>query len=150
MSSPSFSGLGWRSWGVLAAALLLAGCAGPDSPIVSNADYSCVSDSLECINRRQNTLRQLTSDRERKWMKDPASPEAYASGVRLFAMKTKKKELSCDELNKGRQEADGASNALRGPGGAKLTTAQISRGTLFASEVSRELVNEFNRRCKKA
>lgn len=81
-------------------------------------------------------------------MKEQPSPEAYASGVRLFAMKTKKKELSCDELARGRQEADGAPSSLRST--SKLTPAQVSRGVMFASEVSRELTNEMGRRCKRA
>lgn len=130
---------------------LLAGCASGDSgPELSRAGYSCVDDSLECINKRQGLLRQLTSDNSRSWMKEAPTPESYASGVRLFAMKTKKKDLTCDELARGRQEADGAPSSLRGPAGAKFTPAQVSRGTMFAAEVSRELNNEMGRRCKRA
>jgi hypothetical protein len=127
----------------------LTGCASADGPPeLSKAGYSCVDDSLECINRRQGLLRQLTADPSRAWMKEQPTPEAYASGVRLFAMKTKKKELTCDELARGRQEADGAPSSLRST--SKLTPAQVSRGVIFASEVSRELTNEMGRRCKRA
>lgn len=83
-------------------------------------------------------------------MREPASAASYASGVRLFAYKTKKKELSCDELSMGRREADSAPGVLRGPQAAKLTPAQASRGIMLAGEVSRELGNEFTRRCRKA
>jgi hypothetical protein len=38
---------------------------------------------------------------------------------------------------------------LRGPGGAGLTPAQISRGVILASEVARELAKEIKRRCQK-
>ena len=45
-------------------------------------------------------------------------PEAYASGVRLFALKSKKKELTCDELAHGRTRPTGAPGVLRGADGA--------------------------------
>ena len=143
---------GFRCAAILAAgAASLGGCAGSDgSTELSRAGFSCVDDSLECINRRQTLLRQLTADSNRSWMKEAPTPEAYASGVRLFAMKSKKKEMSCDELARGRQEADGAPAALRGVSGSKLTPAQISRGAMFAAEVSRELNSEIGRRCKRA
>lgn len=136
---------------VLAAACLISACATSDPPVeLSKPGYACVDDSIECINRRQGLLRQLQADQSRSWMKEQPTPEAYASGVRLFAMKTKKKDLSCAELALGRQEADRGPATLRGPGGAKLTPAQVSRGVMFAGEVSRELGNEMGRRCKRA
>jgi hypothetical protein len=136
---------------VTGAAFLLGACATSDPPVeLSKPGYSCVDDSIECINRRQGLLRQLQADQSRSWMKEQPTPEAYASGVRLFAMKTKKKELSCAELTLGRQEADRGPAVLRGPGGAKLTPAQVSRGVMFAGEVSRELGNEMGRRCSRA
>jgi len=70
--------------------------------------------------------------------------------VRLFALKNKKKDLTCDELARGRDEADRAPGVLRGPEGTNLTPAQKSRGIMLASEVSRELGAEIKRRCKKA
>ena len=82
-------------------------------------------------------------------MKEAPTPEAYASGVRLFAMKTKKRDLSCDELDRGRREADGAHASLKNAG-ARLTPAQVSRGAMFASEVGRELNTEMGKRCKRA
>jgi len=125
------------------------GCAGPNiSTGRPYAGMTCVDDSAECINRRQATLRYLENDTSRAWVKQPPPPEAYASGVRLFALKKKKKELTCDELAHGRREADNAPAVLRGPAGAKLTTAQVSRGVILASEVSRDLAREMRRRCK--
>ena len=94
-------------------------------------------------------MRQLQSDPNRAWIKEHPTPEAYASGVRLFAMKSKKHELSCDELAHGRQEADGAPAALRSQPN-RFTSAQISRGTMLAAEVGRELGNEFGRRCRRS
>jgi hypothetical protein len=136
---------------VVMAGAFNAGCATSDPPVeLAKPGYSCVDDSMECINRRQGLLRQLTADNSRSWMKEQPTPEAYASGVRLFAMKTKKKEMTCAELTQGRQEADRAHASLHGPGSGKLTPAQVSRGSMFATEVSRELGNEMGRRCKRA
>jgi hypothetical protein len=114
-------------------ALGLAACAGSGGgPTIGQAGMACVADP------------------GRDWVKEPPSAHAYASGVRLFAFKTKKKELSCDELAMGRKEADAAPGVLRSPGNGGLTPAQVSRGVMFAAEVSRELGNEMGRRCKKA
>ena len=134
----------------LAALIAVAGCAGSDGPeIATAAGLGCVDDSLDCIAKRQAALRGLIGDKERKWVKEPATAATYASGVRLFAYKTKKKELTCEELTAGRREADSAPTVLRGPQAAQLSPAQASRGIMLAGEVSRELSNEHARRCKK-
>ena len=52
---------------------------------------SCVDDSPECVGRRQTALRQLVAAEDRAWVRQPATPAAYASGVRLFAFKAKKR-----------------------------------------------------------
>jgi len=135
---------------IVAVLPILTACATGSAPVeLSKGSYSCVDDSVECISRRQSMLRQLTADQSRSWMKDHPTPEAYASGVRLFAMKTKKRDMNCDELDRGRREADGAQTSLRSAAN-RLTPAQISRGAMFATEVSRELTNEMGRRCKRA
>ena len=89
----------------------------------------------------------MVDDKSRSWINESPTPEAYASGVRLFAYKSKKKELSCDELKRGKLEADTARTSLQSVG-ARLTPAQVSRSVMLAGEVGRELQNEFNRRCK--
>jgi hypothetical protein len=130
-------------------AVALFGCGAPDVTTLSpGSGLTCVDDSPDCVSRRQRTLRHLVEAPDRAWIKAPPPPEAYASGVRLFAMKSKKKELTCDELAHARNEADRAPGVLRGPGGAMLTRAQVSRGVILASEVSRELAAEMKRRCK--
>lgn len=134
---------------LLIAIATLAGCGGPDATGGPSSGLSCVDDSSECIERRQRTLRYLVDDKDRAWIKAHPPPEAYASGVRLFALKSKKKELTCEELAHARNEADKAPGVLRGPSGANLTPAQISRGVMLAGEVSRELAAEMKRRCKK-
>jgi hypothetical protein len=129
--------------------LAFPACGGPDTTGPSSG-LTCVDDSPDCVDRRQKTLRYLVDDKDRAWIAAHPPPEAYASGVRLFALKNKKKDLTCDELARGRDEADRAPGVLRGPEGANLTPAQKSRGIMLASEVSRELGAEIKRRCKKA
>jgi hypothetical protein len=131
-----------------AGALTFGGCAiGAGPELESRAGLGCVDDSPECVSRRQATLRHMMDDKSRSWIKESPTPEAYASGVRLFAYKSKKKELSCDELKRGKLEADTARSSLASVG-SRLTPAQVSRSAMLAGEVGRELQNEFNRRCK--
>ncbi len=128
--------------------LSLAACALSAGPEVgTRAGLGCVDDSPECIQRRQATLRSMVDDRSRSWVREAPTPEAYASGVRLFAYKTKKKELTCDELKRGKLEADTARPSLASVG-ERLTPAQVSRSVMLAGEVGRELQREINRRCK--
>lgn len=133
---------------LLAAAL--AACAGSNAPSQPQLGLSCVDDSTHCISQRERVFDGYMADKSRSWVKHPVTPEAYASGVRLFALSKKRKDLTCEELLHGKREADGASGALRGPGGKSLTPAQISRGVMLAGEVSRELSREHDRRCKRA
>jgi hypothetical protein len=130
--------------------LALAGCAGAggDPSLELASGPHCVDDSKECIQRREGALRGMMADRSRKWVREPATAQSYASGVRLFAFKGRKRELSCDELAIGRREAEAAPTILRGSGAAGLSPAQVSRGTMLAAEVSRELGIEMKRRCR--
>lgn len=136
---------------LLVAAIILAvsACTGID---VADTDQrlglGCVDDSKHCVDQRAAALKSLMGDPARTWVKEPASPAAYASGVRLFAFKQRKRELSCDELGIGLKEADAAPGTLRGPAAKSLTPAQISRGVMFAAEVAKELGAERKRRCK--
>lgn len=134
----------------LALATLAAACASDQVDITTDTrpGLTCVDDSRQCIDQRQTALRNFMADRERRWVREPATPQAYASGVRLFAFKGRKKDLTCDELAIGRREADAAPGVLNGAGAASLTPAQVSRSTLLAAEVSRELAVEMKRRCR--
>jgi hypothetical protein len=122
---------------------VIDGAAGSSATI----DHGCVDDSKGCIEQRQAALRALQNDKSRSWVKQPASAASYATGVRLFAFKTEKTRLSCDELGAGRREADGAPGILRSSQARGLTPAQVSRGMMFATEVSKELERERQRRC---
>jgi hypothetical protein len=124
--------------------LLLSACSGFGDP---RAGLSCVDDSKECVDQRQATLNSMLADQDRKWVKEPAGAQAHASGVRLFAFRSRKKELSCEELAMGRREADSVPKTLKG--NKDLSPAQISRANMFAAEVSKELAAEMrSRRCK--
>ena len=141
----------WAIGAWLGAVCSVAGCASNAPPLAQNttAGLNCVDDSAQCIGQRKAALQTLVADPSRKWVKDPVTPHAHATGVRLFAFKTKKKEMSCDELAAGKREADSAPGSLRA-GNAGLSPAQVSRGVILAGEVGRELQNEYNRRCKKS
>ena len=129
--------------------LLVSACGGLFDGGDTKAGLSCVDDSPECVEQRQVTLKAMLADKDRTWVKETPTPQAHASGVRLFAYRTRKKELSCEELAHARREADGAAKTLRGPEGKSLSPAQISRATMFAAEVSKELSAEMRtRRCK--
>jgi hypothetical protein len=130
------------------AGILLSACSGSiDTGPAPRADLGCVDDSKQCIEQRQGALRALQADRTRKWVRDPATIQSYATGVRLYAFKTEKRKLSCEELAIGRREAANGPAALRGPSGQGLTPSQIARGVIFAEEVGKELGNEAKRRC---
>lgn len=137
---------------LVAGLLGLSGCLGAcaittGTQIGTQSGLSCVDDSSECISRRQATLRYMVDDKQRSWVNESPTPEAYASGVRLFAYKTKKKELTCNELKRGKIEADAARPSLTSLGN-RITPAQMSRSVMLAGEVGRELQREFDRRCK--
>jgi hypothetical protein len=133
---------------LLAAGLILGGCSNNEVALApSQSGLGCVDDSPHCVAERGNALRGLMADKSKAWVRSPATPAAYASGVRLWAFKQKKRDLNCDELSYARREADAAAPALRSANGS-LTPAQISRGIMLAQDVSKELGNEFGRRCR--
>jgi hypothetical protein len=134
----------------MALAMALGGCAvwlsacggiGLDD---DRAGLSCVDDSAHCVGQRQATLKAMVADKDRKWVKEPPTVHAHASGVRLFAFRSTKAELSCEELSHGRREAEAAPRALKGQ--SSLSPAQVSRASLFANEVQKELAAEMKRR----
>lgn len=133
-----------------AMALGLGGCSSSDAPQPgTRIGLSCVDDSSHCISQREKVFDNFMSDKSRGWVKEPATPEAYASGVRLFALSKKRRDLSCEELVHGKREADAGPGILRSQGSGRLTPAQVSRGAMLATEVSRDLGRELDKRCRK-
>jgi hypothetical protein len=134
----------------MVAAASLAACSNTQVQDTSpRLGLSCVDDSAHCISQREKAFDQLMADKSRAWVKQPATPEAYASGVRLFALNKKRRELNCDELAAGKREADAGPGILRSQSTAKLTPAQVSRGVMLAGEVARDLGQELSKRCRK-
>lgn len=134
----------------LGLAVCMAGCSAPNVAVNNyRPGLSCVDDSLQCIAQRQSVMKDYMADRSKSWVKQPANADAHASGVRLMAMKNRKRELNCDELQHAKREADSAPGTLRGPAGSHLSPAQVARGAMLASEVARELGREINSRCKR-
>jgi hypothetical protein len=130
------------------AMLALTGCSNAEPPQAGlSRGLYCVDDSQACVAERSAALGRLMADKQRGWIRQPAPSASYASGVRLFAYKQRKRELSCEELAIGRREADAGPAILRGPDGRSLSTGQIARGVMLAQEVSRELATEMRRRC---
>jgi hypothetical protein len=131
------------------AALGLAACGTPGSENIGSGGMSCVDDSHACVSARGTALASLMNDKSRSWVRQPAPAAAYASGVRLFAFKQRKREMTCEELAIGKREADAGPGVLRGPAGRGLTHGQVARGVILAGEVSTELAREMKRRCRR-
>lgn len=143
------SAVGFRGLVLGAAMVGLVACGNAEPPELGmSRGVYCVDDSQACIAERSAALNQLMADKQKNWVRQPAPSAAYASGVRLFAFKQRKRELTCDELAIGRKEADAGPGVLRGPDGRSLSTGQIARGVMLAQEVSRELTTEMRRRCR--
>lgn len=134
---------------LVAGSAALTACASDPPTPPPSVGLKCVDDSAHCISQREKVFDSYMADKSRAWIKQPAAPEAHASGVRLFALSKRRRELSCEELQHGKREADSAPSALRGPGGKGLTPAQISRGVMLAGDVGRELAKEISKRCSR-
>jgi hypothetical protein len=134
--------------GLAALGLYLAGCAGTPAPsLESSVQRGCIDDSPSCVKARQAELHVILSDKNKRWIHTPATADSYAGGVRLFAYKKRKRELSCTELAVAQREAEAGPAVLRGPAGKHLTPAQVSRGAMLSQEVAREMQKEMSRRC---
>ncbi|WP_246317380.1 hypothetical protein [Hyphomicrobium methylovorum] len=133
----------------LGAGAVMAGCGGNEAALGEQArGLKCVDDSNVCISQRKIVYDSYMADKSRAWVKHPAGPHEYASGVRLMAFNKKRAELSCDELAHAKAEADRGPASLKSGANSGLTPAQIARAGMLAREVSRDLGREFARRCR--
>ncbi|MFT3730246.1 MAG: hypothetical protein QM780_02305 [Hyphomicrobium sp.] len=127
----------------------VGGCSGNQAALGDPAHgLKCVDDSHVCISQRKMVYDSYMADSSRAWVKQPAGPHEYASGVRLMALSKKRKELTCAELAHGKEEADRGPAVLTGGAYVGLTSAQVARGAMLSREVSRELAQEIARRCR--
>jgi hypothetical protein len=137
------------AWASAVIALAIGGCAGNGATLDDQSHgLKCVDDSHACIAQRKQVFDSYMADSSRSWIKQPAGPHEYASGVRLMALSKKRKELNCSELAQGKAEADRGPGALSGGAYVGLTSAQVARGAMLAREVSKELAREISRRCR--
>ena len=131
------------------AGVLLTACSGGDNgPSGPQLGLSCVDDSAHCISQRGKVFDTYMADKSRSFVRQPATADSYASGVRLFALSKRRKELTCDELAHAKRAADAGPAVLRSNAG-RLTPAQVARGVILANEVSRDLGREQAKRCRK-
>ena len=113
----------------------------------SRSGLTCLDDSAECVEQRQAALKSMLADKDRSWLKEPADAKAHASGVRLFAFRSQKTDMNCEELSYAKKEAESAPKVMKASQG--LSPAQISRASLFAVEVNKELATEMRKkRCR--
>jgi hypothetical protein len=146
---PSSDRRGLRLIAALASCIELAGCGGAADPAFGQQrGLKCVDDSNVCISQRKMVYDSYMTDKTRAWMKQPAGPHEYASGVRLMAYSKMRKDLSCEELARAKEEADRGPSSLSGGAYVGLTSAQVARGAMLSREVSRELASEIARRCR--
>jgi hypothetical protein len=132
--------------GAMCLGLACGGCTSSSAQFTTTSSLHCVDDSPQCVASRQSALRTMVADKNKSWVKQPADASAHASGVRLFALRQRRRDLTCDELAHGKREADAAPAVLRASAG-KLTHAQVARGVILAGEVSRDLAREQSKRC---
>src|SRR5690606_28068722 len=94
---------------VAAFASVLASCAAINLETAATEPprADCVDDSPACVERRGAALKEMLADPKRGWVREPANAHSYAAGVRLFAFRSRKRDLTCEELAHGKREADG-------------------------------------------
>jgi hypothetical protein len=134
---------------IVLASLVIGGCAGNEAALGDpSRGLKCVDDSNVCISQRTLVYDSSMADSSHAWVKQPAGPHEYASGVRLMALSKKRKELTCMELQHGKEEADRGPTVLTGGAYVGLTSMQVARGAMLSREVSKELAREIARRCR--
>jgi hypothetical protein len=91
-------------------------------------------------------LKALVEDPQRRWIGNPQPAAEYAEGVRLFAYRVLRTQLSCEELALGLAEIDAAAAAYRRPVPG-VTPDQARRVRVLSGEVAKELKAERASRC---
>ena len=95
--------------------VLVAGCSGGCSS-GPNMGEPCLDDSKACIDSRVATVNGMVTDPSKAWINATPTRGTYASGVRLFAWRSSKDRLTCEELAAGLREMAAAKMSLsQGP-----------------------------------
>jgi hypothetical protein len=95
----------------------------------------------------ETMLRKMTDGSDRSWITRPETPEGLLTGVRMFALRTLRPKLTCDELGAALEQLRGVPAALRPPP-AGSSPEDITRTTRLAAEVHDELRAENEARCR--
>jgi hypothetical protein len=101
----------------------------------------CGSNS-ECLRR----LKALVDDPQLSWIGTPQSAAEYAQGIRLFAYRALKSQLSCNELATALAEIAAQTAVYRRPV-VGVTADQVRRVRMLSEEVAHELKVERASRC---
>jgi hypothetical protein len=129
----------------LTASARLTGATAPNverSQPASSAKHLSCEKPEKCIDR----LKALVSNPDRRWLKKPEEPAAFANGVRLFAYMALQKKLSCEELAVALLETEKAEKVFRGtvPG---VRPMQVVAARRLSVQVARDLQAESAARC---
>ena len=110
----------------------------------SAAKYPSCEKPEKCIDR----LRTLVGSPDRRWVKQPEAPAAFANGVRMFAYMALQKKLTCDELSAALLETENAERAFRGtvPG---VRPMQVVAARRLSVRIARDLRAETTARCQR-
>jgi hypothetical protein len=131
----------------LAASARLTGASAPNVErprSTSAAKYPSCEKPERCIDR----LRALVGSPDRRWVKQPEEPAAFANGVRMFAYMALQKKLTCDELSAALLETENAERAFRGtvPG---VRPMQVVAARRLSVRIARDLRAETAARCQR-
>jgi hypothetical protein len=113
----------------------------PKKTRAAESEFTCGQPEA-CLAR----LKGMTADPDRRWIRQPESPAAQASGVRLFAYAALRKKLTCEELALALAEIKRTGDVFQGsvPGVRPENAASV---TALNARVGEELRTESARRC---
>jgi hypothetical protein len=132
--------------------LVICGCGAPGSGFAlfpgmvtaekSSSEGSRDADGCSTPEKCAAELKIMLSDPIRNWVGQQQSPDGYANGTRLFAYRSLRKKLTCDELGRALVEIEAVSPSLQ--------AARYEAARKLMSEVRRELSEERTKRCRRA
>ena len=89
----------------------------------------------------------MQADPKRTWVTKPETHAAYATGVKLFAYKSRKSEMTCAELAHGREETRTMPQALKPGSVPGMNDSRLAQVRDLSGQVHKELSKEFDRAC---
>lgn len=124
----------------LVAAPALTGCsAGPSK--------FCLDDSGACVQQRLARLDAMQEDPQRQWIAQTPSTEEYASGVRQFAYRSTRGQLTCSQLSAGIAETAQARRVLAPSKVKDISAERVGQIIALSDDINRELKVERKMRC---